>query len=114
MAVANLALRFVLELAGVAALGYWGWQTTDAFPQRLLLAVLAGGALVVVWALVVAPKASNAIPQDVRMLIGTGLLLVAAAALAVAGNPVAGLVLGILVVVNQVLVLVLGREGVEV
>jgi len=67
-----------------------------------------------VWALVVAPKASNAIPQDVRMLIGTGLLLVAAAALAVAGNPVAGLVLGILVVVNQVLVLVLGREGLEV
>ncbi len=48
------------------------------------------------------------------MFIGTGLLLVAAAALAVAGNPVAGLVLGILVVVNQVLVLVLGQEGLEV
>ena len=64
--------------------------------------------------LVVAPKASNAIPQDVRMFIGTGLLLVAAAALAVAGKPVAGLVLGILVVVNQVLVLVLGRGGLEV
>jgi hypothetical protein len=114
MAVANLALRFLLELAGVGALGYWGWQATDAFPQRLLVAVFAGGSLVVVWALVVSPKASNTIPQDVRMFIGTGLLLVAAAALAVAGEPVAGLALGILVVVNQGLVLVLGRGGLEV
>jgi hypothetical protein len=24
---ANLALRFVLELAALAALGYWGWTT---------------------------------------------------------------------------------------
>lgn len=114
MAVANLALRFLLELAGVGALAYWGWQAADGFPVRLVLAVVAGGALVVAWALVVAPKASNPIPQDVRMLIGTGLLLLAAGALAVSGQPGAAIGLAVLVVVNQVLVFVLGRGGLEV
>jgi hypothetical protein len=41
----NLALRFVLELCGLAALGYWGWSFTDEWWRYvLMLAVPALGA----------------------------------------------------------------------
>ncbi len=31
MSSANLALRFVLEMLALAALGYWGWAQTDSW-----------------------------------------------------------------------------------
>lgn len=108
MSEVNLGLRFLFELGGIAALATWGWQVTDALPGRILAAGVAVGALVVIWALVVAPKASNPIPLDLRMLIGTGLLLLSAGALALAGHPQLALVYAVLVAVNQVLLLLLG------
>jgi hypothetical protein len=109
MAMANLALRFVLELAGVVALGVWGWNVVDTMPLRLVTAVIAAGALIVVWALIVAPKAVNPVRPELRMLIGTALLVVAAAALAATGRTGAAVLLAVLVLVNQALVVVLGR-----
>ena len=111
VAAANLAVRLLLELAGIGALAYWGWHVSDSLPVRLIVTIVAAGTLVAAWALVVAPKASNPIPQDVRMLIGTALLLVAAGALAIAGQQRLALVFAGLVIVNQVLLLVL--EGGE-
>jgi Protein of unknown function (DUF2568) len=111
VAAANLAVRLLLELAAIGALAYWGWHVSDSLPVRVVVTIVAAGTLVVAWALVVAPKASNPIPQDVRMLIGTALLLVAAGALAITGQQRLALVLAGLVIVNQVLLLVL--EGGE-
>ena len=48
---ANLALRFLLELAALAAVGYWGWDAGGP-----LLAIAAVAAVAVVWGLFVAPK----------------------------------------------------------
>ena len=31
----NLALRFVLEITGLAALGYWGWNLDEREDQML-------------------------------------------------------------------------------
>ena len=112
MRAVNLALRFLLELAGLAALAYWGWQAADSLPLRLVYAVLAPLALAVVWALVVAPGADNPIPQQTRMLIGTLLLLVAAGALAAAGVPALAGALAVLVVVNQALLMIKRTEDV--
>jgi hypothetical protein len=108
MAALNLGLRLLLELAGVAALAYRGWRTGESFPLRLVRAIGGPLALVVAWSLVVAPGAANPIPQTARMLVGTALLLVAAGALAVAGQPQLAAVFAVLVVVNQVLLLVPG------
>ena len=104
----NLGLRFLLELGGVASLAYWGWRTGDTLPLRLVLAIGVPLALVIAWSMVVAPGADNPIPQTARMLIGTALLLVAAGALAVAGQPQLAVILALLIVVNQVLLLVPG------
>jgi hypothetical protein len=107
MSIANIGLRFVVELLGVAALGYSGFATLDGMPWRLVAGIGAPALLIAVWALVVAPNADNALQPRARELIGTGLLLVAAAALARAGQPAPAAALAATVLVNQVLLIVI-------
>lgn len=111
MALATMTARFVLELAGVAALGYWGFQAAGPLPARLALAVGAALALIVVWARVAAPRATNGLGPSVRILIGSGLLLLAAGALAVADRPVAAAAFAVAIVVNTVLLFVVADES---
>ena len=105
MATINLGVRFLVELAGVVAVAAWGLH---ASPEPLVAALLGAGAAA---ALIVAPNARNRIPQSRRDLVGTGLLLVAAAALSVAGQPALALVFAALVVVNQVLLIVFRADA---
>jgi len=104
-----LTLRFLLELGGVAALAWWGIQTGTDEVSRALLAIGAAGLLIVIWGVVVAPKARNRLAPRVRWLIGSGLLLAAAVALWVAGSPVAATVFAILIVVDTIILLALDR-----
>lgn len=106
MAQANLALRFLLELAGVVAVGYWGYHAIDGL-GRWLIAIGAPALLIVFWALVIAPGADVPIPQQVREVIGSVVLLAAAGALYAAGAQAAALAFAGLVILNTVLALVL-------
>lgn len=107
IAALNLAARFALELIGVAALAYAGFQSTTS-PLRWLFAVAAPAAMIAFWALVVAPRAVNPIPPAGREVLGTITLLACAAALAATGRPRLGIALGVLAVLNNVLLLALG------
>ena len=111
MAIANLALRFVIELGGLAAVGYSGYRLADGGPGGLVLAAGAVMAFIVVWAVVVARNATNALTQPQRDLVGTGLLLIAAMAMLAAGAPVAAVAFGAIVVGNWILLLVFGEEA---
>ena len=112
MVMATLVIRFMVEVVGIGALGYWGLQTsTDGF-ARIVLAIAAPIVLIVVWALIVAPKATNALSQPQRDLIGTGLLLLAAVALAIAGQPTLALVFAAVVVIDYVVMVVVGPAAV--
>jgi hypothetical protein len=110
LAVSNLVLRFLLELAGLAALGYVGFQLFDG-PVRWVTAVAAPAALAVIWGLVVAPNASNGLAPSVRELIGSALLLAVALGLALAGQTQAATVFAALVLVNTVVLVILGQAG---
>lgn len=111
MAIANLALRFVVELVGVAALALWGLGASTDGVLRIVLALLAPLALIVVWAFVVAPKASNPLTQVQRNVIGTALLLAAAAALAAADQSEAAIVFASVVIANQILLIAFGESA---
>lgn len=111
MATVNLALRFVVELVGVGALAYWGFQTSSPGLWRIVLTVGAPLALVVIWAIIVAPNADNALSQPQRDIIGTALLVLAAIALAAAGQPTASAVFGAIVVLNWVFLVILADDA---
>ena len=78
MAVANLALRFVVELVGVGFVGYWAFGLTDGPVLRFVAAGLAIAAFVAVWGLLLAPNANSGLSQPQKDLLGTVVLLVAA------------------------------------
>lgn len=96
-----VTVRFLLELCGIAAVAFWGYSAVDG-PARWLLAIGAPVALVVVWAVAIAPGAQNPIPQDLRVLLGSGLLLVAAGLLFAAGQGVPAIVLAVVVILDTV------------
>jgi hypothetical protein len=110
MGYANLALRFLLELAGVASVAWWGYQLSADGVPRIALAVAAPIVFVLAWWRVVAPRAVNPIPQPTRVLIGTALLLLAAVALWSAGQPLLAGIFAALVLVNAALMPVLGTQ----
>jgi hypothetical protein len=103
MPLINLAGRFVLELIAIGAVGYWGFQVVGAGPLRIGVAVGAAAVFLVIWRLVVAPKADNAIPGDIRVLIGSFALLLAASALALAGEAALAVAYAVAVAVNTVI-----------
>ena len=111
MVAINLALRFFLELAGIAALGYAGFQISSNALVRWLVAVGAPLVLIVAWALLVAPNTENGLSQPVKDVVGTVLLLSAAGALGIAGQVRYAAIFGIAVLINGLLLFVLGREA---
>lgn len=110
MVIINLAGRFILELVAVGLVGYSAYQLAADSPARIVFTVGAPLLLIVFWGLVVAPKAANDIPLEMRFLIGAGTMLLAAVAVAAAGQPTLGLVFGAVVTINTILLFVLGHD----
>jgi hypothetical protein len=100
---ANLALAFLLELAGLAAFGYWGFVVPDGLVLKLVAGLGVPIAAAVLWGLFAAHKASVALPARAKLAVQLGWFAVAAAALAFAGHGWLGVVLFLLYVLNRVL-----------
>jgi hypothetical protein len=82
----NLGLRFCLELAALAALGWWGSQVGSNTAVHVVLAIAAPLAAAVVWGLFVAPKARVGMNDEARLAIELAVFAAAAAAFAAAGH----------------------------
>ena len=59
LASANLVVRFLCELAALAALAVWGAQASDDPALQVLLGISAPLLVVAVWGMWVAPRASR-------------------------------------------------------
>lgn len=66
---ANLALRFLLELCALAALGYWGFQAGQSLVVKIALAIISPLLAAVIWGMFVAPKASVPVSTPVWLLL---------------------------------------------
>jgi hypothetical protein len=95
---ASLALRFLLELAALGAVGYWGVMTGQGLAQQVALGLGAPLAFAVVWGLFVSPKAPRRLAGVSRLALELVLFGAAAAALWTAGQPTlaAGFALAVL------------------
>jgi hypothetical protein len=113
MATMNLAIRFLAELGGIAAIAYAGFQVAAPTPVRAAAAAGAALALVGIWWLVVAPNTANGLSQPQKDLIGTAILLLAAGALAAAGQTGLAVAFAIVVALNAALLFVFGQEARE-
>lgn len=104
----NLALRFLLEMAALVALGWWGWQAGTSPWTRALLA--AGGPLAaaIAWGLFAAPRAAYDLPAA-RLAVQVAVLVAAVAALAGLGRPRLAAAFAVVALGNAVLLAVSGR-----
>jgi hypothetical protein len=100
--IANLALKFLLELAAFAGFAYWGWRVGSGV-VAVLLAVAAPAVMIAVWGLFAAPRSTRRLGTSARIPLELGVFALAAVALAVAGRLVLALVFGVLVVANALL-----------
>jgi hypothetical protein len=105
----NLALRFLLEMSALVAIGYWGFDQHSGV-WRFVFGI--GGPVIAaaVWATFAVPadasrsgKAPVPVPGAVRLLIELSLFGLAAWALFDAGSPTRGLLLGGSVAVHYAL-----------
>ncbi|MFJ3906354.1 YrdB family protein [Streptomyces sp. NPDC090025] len=108
--VINEGLAFLLELAALAALAWWGWRTSDHTAVRLLAAVATPGAAAVLWGLFAAPRARFAVPLPAVLLVKALVFGSAVAALLALGQRGDAVTFGAVLLVNTVLVTV-DRRG---
>lgn len=99
---ANLALKFILELAALAAFAVWGADTGSG-ATAVLLAVAAPLVVALLWGCFAAPRASHRLPTSSRIPFELGVFLLAAVALAACEHTVAAVIFAVLVIGNAAL-----------
>jgi hypothetical protein len=102
----NLALRFILELCALTALGYWGSQTGKGLITKSTLGIGAPLLAALVWGTFVAPNASVTVPGLLRLVIELVIFGSAIAALYASKHPALAVVFGLVVVINRILMYV--------
>lgn len=100
---ANLALRFLLELCALAALGYAGFQLASGLPAKIGLAIGAPLLAAVVWGMFVAPKATVAVPMAIWLALQAVIFGLAIAGLAATEHTTLALAFALALAVNATL-----------
>jgi Protein of unknown function (DUF2568) len=97
---ANLGVRFLLELAALAALAYWGSQT-GPLALSIVLAIAAPLAGAVLWGLFAAPKSRHRLRGARRLIVEIPFFGAAVAGLAATGQWVLAAVFAVVVVLSE-------------
>jgi hypothetical protein len=102
----NLAVRFLLEIAALGALGYWGWHIDAPAPIPVIATVAAPLIAAGGWGAWVAPKSPLRLEDPFRFLAELVVFGSATLALVVTEQRSLGLLYGGLVAVNLALMVV--------
>ena len=94
-----LGLRFLCEMAALAAVAYWGQQAAGGV-AGIALAAVAVAAVAVVWGVFLAPRRRLETCLATRLVIELAVWVAAAAALWSAGQPTLAVVLFVVAVVT--------------
>ncbi|WP_406093246.1 YrdB family protein [Streptomyces sp. NBC_01013] len=97
---ANEGLAFLVELAALACLFWWGFSLGDGLAVPLLLGTGVLAIAIALWGLFAAPRARIRLPLAGVLVIKAVVLGGGAFALYGVGHPVAAAVLAVVVVVN--------------
>lgn len=100
----NLAVAFLVEIAALVALGYWGFHVGGSTLGRWVLGLGIPAVTAVLWGLFAAPKARYTLSPWARLGVKALVFGAAIVALAAAGHPVLATVFAAVVVLNTVLI----------
>jgi hypothetical protein len=109
MGYANDALRFLLELAALGSLAYWGFAEHGGAVQWVW-GLGAPLLVAVVWGRFVAPKASHPASDPARLLLEVAVFGSGAVALAAADATVLAVILAALATAHLALTFLLGQR----
>lgn len=98
--VVNEGLAFLLELAMLAGLAWWGSQAVGGLAGRIALAVLTPALAVVIWGLFAAPRARIQLPGAGVLAVKAVVLGGAAVAVYAAGWHAAAIAFAVVAAVN--------------
>ena len=97
---ANEALAFLLELAMLAGLAWWGASLNASLVTRVLLAVAAPLAAAVAWGLFAAPRARFRMSVAGVLVVKAAVFVVTALAVSAAGLPILAIVGAVIAFLN--------------
>ncbi len=110
MRAANLILRFLLELANLAALAFWGATIADGLPS-LALAIATPLLAAIVWARFIGPKAPARLDDPVRLVLELAVFAAGAIALVAAGRAELAAGFAALVAISEIAMFALDQRG---
>ena len=103
---ANLALRFILELCALGAVGYWGIYTGNGKIMKIVLGIGSPILLGVVWGVFGSPNAAVKLTMTWHILLEMIVFGIPAVALYFTGKPQIAFIYGMVVVINRILMAV--------
>lgn len=102
----NLGIAFLLELCMLAALAYWGFQTSSNLFLRIVLGIGAPLLAAIIWGRFMAPQAKKRLAGLPYLLLKLLIFGLALLALAVAGQVTLAMIFVVILVINQILLIV--------
>jgi len=100
---ANLIVRFLLEIAALFAVGYWGFNTGPTWLTKIILGLGAPLVIGLIWSRLGAPGAATPLSGWPRLLLEVAIFGLAALGLAAVHQPSLAIGLAAIFVVNRVL-----------
>ncbi|MBS4193052.1 YrdB family protein [Bacillus sp. FJAT-49705] len=103
---ANLSLRFILELCVLTVYGYWGFKIGGPRVMMWILAFLIPFVIAIIWGLFGSPKASIQLSGSAHFLLEMFIFLTPVVLLLSQGKVKLAWIYGIIVVINKILLYV--------
>jgi Protein of unknown function (DUF2568) len=100
---ANLAARFLIEMAMYSSLGYSGASVAASLPVRATLAVLTPSAAMALWSRYLSPKARRRLTEPAALLAESLMFTAASIGLAVSGHVTLAIIFDVVAITNAVL-----------
>ena len=110
MKAANDALRFLVEIAALLAVGYWAFHNHSSWAAKLILGI--GGPLLIAaaWAIWMAPRSPRRAAEGMCAVIEVVIFGLSTAALAASTGAALAVVFAAIAAANAVLDHALGRQ----
>ncbi|WP_082057050.1 YrdB family protein [Psychromicrobium lacuslunae] len=98
----NSVIAFLLEVAMLVAIFFWGFRSLAA-PWGVLIGIVAAAVIVVFWSYLMAPKAKYRLSWPTQPIVALLLFLLAGLGLLLVKLPIPGIIMIVLALLNTAL-----------